>query len=308
MILSVSRRTDIPAFFSDWFFNRIEAGFVCVRNPFDRRSISRIVLSPEFVDCIVFWSKNPLPMLSRLDRLKEYMYYFQFTLNPYDSLIERNVPCKADVVETFKRLSDMIGARRVIWRYDPVILTDVFSREYHVDCFAHLARQLEGYTDTCIISFIDMYNKTQRNMSNIAYKDMCMDDMLHLAKGFVSVAGTCGMRVRSCAEAADLEAVGVAHGSCIDGQLIGELLGKKVCASKDRNQRRECGCIQSVDIGEYDTCPHACVYCYANADGEKATRRFELHNPASPLLIGCVEEKDRVSDRTMRSVCGTADT
>ena len=157
MILSVSRRTDIPAFYSEWFFNRIKEGYVCVRNPMNIHQISKIALTPNLIDCIVFWSKNPYPMLSRLDELKDYMYYFQFTINPYDTVLEQQVPGKKHVIETFKRLSDLISPDRVIWRYDPIILTDTISVDYHIKYFEELAKRLHTYTKTCIISFLDLY-------------------------------------------------------------------------------------------------------------------------------------------------------
>ena len=166
MILSVSRRTDIPAFYSDWFFNRIREGFVYVRNPMNIHKISKIKLSPDVIDCIVFWSKNPCPMLSRLDELQPYMYYFQFTINPYDMKLEQNVPTKNGIIETFRVLSDKIGPERVIWRYDPIILTDSISMNYHVKYFEELAKRLQGYTYTCVISFLDLYKKTERNISD----------------------------------------------------------------------------------------------------------------------------------------------
>ena len=161
MILSVSRRTDIPAFYADWFFNRIKEGFIYVRNPMNIHQVSRISLSPSIIDCIVFWSKNPKPMLDRLDELKNYMYYFQFTINPYDIKLEEYVPTKSGIIDTFKELSNKIGPERVIWRYDPIILTDTLTMEYHVKYFEELAKRLNGFTQTCVISFVDLYKKTE---------------------------------------------------------------------------------------------------------------------------------------------------
>ena len=180
MILSVSRRTDIPAFYSDWFFNRMKEGFVYVRNPMNIHQVSRITLSPEVVDCIVFWSKNPRPMLDRLGELKDYMYYFQYTINAYDQGLEAGVPRKEGIINTFKVLSEAIGPKRVIWRYDPILLTETLDKDYHINYFEELAKRLEGYTNTCVISFVDLYKKTQRNLRDkIAM--IGSDDILVLA-------------------------------------------------------------------------------------------------------------------------------
>lgn len=304
MILSVSRRTDIPAFYSDWFFNRIREGFVYVRNPMNIHQVSRIKLSPDVIDCIVFWSKNPRPMLSRLDELQPYMYYFQFTINPYDMELEQNVPTKNGIIETFKALSDKIGPERVIWRYDPIILTDSISISYHVNYFEELAKRLRGYTNTCVISFLDLYKKTERNLRNTSARELNANEMLDLARSLAIIANCYGMRIQSCAEAIELSSVGIKHGRCIDIVLIEDLLGVKLVVGKDKNQRPECSCVQSIDIGEYNTCRHNCKYCYANFNSEKVQERTHKHNPNSPLLIGDIMPEDKISDRKIFSFIG----
>lgn len=301
MILSVSRRTDIPAFYSEWFFNRIKDGYVCVRNPMNIHQISKIALTPNLIDCIVFWSKNPYPMLSRLDELKDYMYYFQFTINPYDTVLEQQVPGKKHVIETFKRLSDLISPDRVIWRYDPIILTDTISVDYHIKYFEELAKRLHTYTKTCVISFLDLYKKTEKNLRGTYSREPNVDEMMNIAAHISMIASHYGIRIQSCAEKIELESVGVTHGHCIDSVLIEDLLGVKLVVSKDKNQRPECGCVQSIDIGEYNTCCHNCKYCYANFNKEKVVERYVKHNPNSPLLIGEIESDDKVSERKIFS-------
>lgn len=301
MILSVSRRTDIPAFYSEWFFNRLKEGFVLVRNPMNIHQVSRIVLSPEMIDCIVFWSKNPRPMLSRLDELKDYMYYFQFTINPYDKGLELGVPRKEGIINTFKELSEKIGPKRVIWRYDPILLTDSMGIDYHVRYFEEIAKRLKGYTETCVISFVDLYKKTQRNLQNTSAREPSMKEMLEMATKLFLIANEYGITVQTCAEEIALETVGIKHGKCIDNALIEDLLGVKLVVSKDPNQRKECGCVQSIDIGEYNTCAHGCKYCYANfKDGVVAKNRM-AHNPNSPLLIGVLGTDDKVTERKLFS-------
>lgn len=301
MILSVSRRTDMPAFYSKWFFNRIKEGFVYVRNPMNIHQISKIELSPKLIDCIVFWSKNPKPMLPHLDLLKDYMYYFQFTINPYDIRLEQNVPSKSNIIETFKELSDKIGPERVIWRYDPIILTDTITIDYHVKYFEELAKRLQGKTKTCVISFLDLYKKTERNLQNTTARELDQNEMVQLAGMLSSIASSYGIKIQSCAEEIELESVGICHGHCIDNVLIEDLLGVRLVVGKDKNQRPECGCVQSIDIGEYNTCSHMCKYCYANFNKDKVVEKSKHHNPDSPLLIGEVGPDDKVSNRKIFS-------
>ncbi len=301
MILSVSRRTDIPAFYSDWFFNRLKDGFVYVRNPMNIHQVSRIALSPDVIDCIVFWSKNPRPMLHRLDELKDYMYYFQYTINSYGQGLETGVPRKEDIINTFKALSETIGPKRVIWRYDPILLTETLDKNYHLRYFEEIAKRLEGYTDTCVISFVDLYKKAQRNLQGKNVREPSTVEMLEMAAKLFVIAKGYGMNVQTCAEEIALESVGIKHGKCIDNALIEDLLGMKLVVSKDPNQRKECGCVQSIDIGEYNTCAHGCKYCYANFREEMVARNKMAHDPDSPLLIGHLGAEDKVTERKLFS-------
>lgn len=304
MILSVSRRTDIPAFYSEWFFNRIKEGYVYVRNPMNIHQVSRIKLSPDVIDCIVFWSKNPSPMLNRLHELDGYMYYFQFTINPYDMGIEQNVPTKNRIIETFKELAYKIGPERVIWRYDPIILTDNITLDYHIRYFEEIAKRLQGYTKTCVISFLDLYKKTERNLRNSSARELAQSEMLKIATHISHIAHRYGITVQSCAEKIELDCIGIRHGHCIDSVLIEDLLGVKLVVSKDKNQRPECGCVQSIDIGEYNTCGHNCKYCYANFNGQKVQEKVRLHDPNSPLLIGNIKPDDKITERKIFSFIG----
>lgn len=301
MILSVSRRTDIPAFYSEWFFNRLKEGFVYVRNPMNIHQVSKIILSPEVIDCIVFWSKNPRPMLARLDELKDYMYYFQFTINPYDMGMETNVPRKEGIITTFKELSGKLGPKRVIWRYDPILLTEKMDLDYHVRYFQEIAKRLAGYTNTCVISFVDLYKKTQRNLKETQAREPSLQETLQLSTQLFLIAKEYGITIQTCAEEIALESVGIKHGKCIDNALIEDLLGVKLVVSKDPNQRKECGCVQSIDIGEYNTCAHGCKYCYANFRESMVVRNRAAHDPNSPLLIGCVGDSDKITERKLFS-------
>lgn len=291
MIISCSRRTDIPAFYSDWFFNRLREGFVLVRNPMNSKQVRDVSLAPPDVDCIVFWTKDPAPMLDRLHLLNDYSYYFQFTLTPYGKDIEQNLPPKAEIVDTFIRLSDKIGQKRIIWRYDPILLSANITIDYHMERFHDLAKQLSGHTETCIISFMDMYRHIQGRMTDHSVRPPDESEMHTLAKNIAQVAGSYNMKVATCAEKIDLADLTIEHGRCIDDRLISELTGTKLNIAKDKYQRELCGCVTSVDIGEYNTCRHGCRYCYANVNPKKVEKNISLHKAQSPLLIGEIDDR-----------------
>lgn len=303
MILSVSRRTDIPNYYSDWFFNRIKAGFVYVRNPMNAHQVSKIDITPEVVDCIVFWTKNPQPMLDRLDELASYDYYFQFTLTGYGKDIERNVPHKKEkMFPIFQELSEKIGMNRVIWRYDPVIFTNQYTKEYHLKAFEQIATALRGYTEKCVISFVDVYAKNKKNMELLAPYEVDTTELLEFSKKIAVIAKDNGMTVGSCAERIDLHECGIEHNCCIDKNLIESIIGCKLKVSKDKNQRQECGCMESVEIGTYNTCKNGCKYCYANYSEESVAKSCSQYNLESPILCGTLDEKDKITERKVKSL------
>lgn len=303
MILSVSRRTDVPNYYSDWFYNRIKEGFLYVRNPMNMHQISRIDLSPEIVDCIVFWTKNPANMLERLDELKNYQYYFQFTLTGYGKDVEPGLPDKrGELIPTFQKLSGKIGAQKVIWRYDPIFLSQYYTIDYHLKAFEEIARSLDGYTKKAVISFVDLYAKTQRNTAGLQIENLSDQGMVEMAKQLVDIAGRHGMTVESCAERIDLHSVGVKHGSCIDKKLIEEIIGCKLIVNKDKNQRAECGCFESVEIGTYNTCMNGCRYCYANFNDAMVKESVKAYDANSPLLCGSVGPDDKITERKVKSL------
>lgn len=297
MILSVSRRTDIPAFYSEWFFNRLKEGFVDVRNPMNIHQISRINIKPEVVDCIVFWTKNPRKMIKRLQELDGYNYYFQFTVNPYDIKIEEYVPSKSKIIETFKELSDKIGPERVIWRYDPILFTEKIDINYHIKYFKELLKRLNGYTRQCVISFVDLYKKTVSNTKTLGINEPSELQMRKLANSFVEIAKAYNIKIVSCSEKINLEEEGIEHGHCIDPIVIERICNYTIKTTKDKNQRKECGCIESIDIGAYNTCNHKCSYCYANFNTEKVKNQSSHHIPTSSLLIGEIQNDDIVKER-----------
>lgn len=298
MIISASRRTDIPAFYSEWFINRIKEGFLDVRNPMNNRQISRLSLSPDIVDCIVFWTKNPIPMLPRLDELKDYCYYFQFTLTGYGRDMEANLPDKKkELIPAFQRLSDKIGPERVIWRYDPILVSDRYSMDYHRKAFEEIAKALNGYTEKCVFSFLDLYNKNKIAMRNVGIKDLSDQEMRSVAIQIRDIAKANHMAVATCAESINLGELNIGHNACIDKELVERLTGGKIKDIKknikDSGQRDTCRCMASREIGTHNTCVNGCIYCYANYSPESVKKNMAKYDPESTMLcdqLGSEEE------------------
>jgi DNA repair photolyase len=301
MILSASRRTDIPAFYSDWFYHRIEQGFVYVRNPMNSHQISKILLNPEVVDCFVFWTKNPKPFIDRLFLLNNYSYYFQYTITGYGKTLEPTVPPLQESLSTFIVLSKRIGSKAVVWRYDPILISDTFTEEYHCKTFEYIASQLSDYTDSCVISFVYYYKKTIKNLSNINNCEMNSDTMKRLAQKLQLIGLRYNITITSCSEEIDLSEYGIAHGKCIDHNRIEAITGFTLQREKDKNQRATCECISSIDIGSYNSCSHGCLYCYANENMILVSKNVALHYKYDALLFGTISDDDRVTYRKMIS-------
>ena len=292
MILSVSRRTDIPAFYSDWFFEQLDQGFVLVPNPIARDKIAKIELKPlkienvetnllgekkvetaGNIEGIVFWTKNPKPMLEKLDKLRKFKYYFLYTLNAYPKEIEANLPPLEERIESFKTLSKFCP---VIWRYDPILVTEGVDENWHIERFEHLAKALNGYTKHCKISFlIESYKGCDKNLHKPTerQKDRILSAISKIAKDN-------GIQIEACAEN-DYSKYGIVPSKCIDGEIFEKLLTEKYkdlsLQVKRKNnkldgQRKNCFCMPSVDIGQYDTCFHDCKYCYAKKSHQKSMR------------------------------------
>jgi hypothetical protein len=301
MIISASRRTDIPAFYSQWFFNRLNQGFVMVRNPMNPQLVSKISLNPQFIDCIVFWTKNPKNMIKQLDRLKGYHFYFLFTITSYGPDLEKHLPPKDDVIETFIELSRLIGKEKVIWRYDPVLITDTMDEEYHCRHFDYIARELHPYTERCIISFLDMYKKCERNLKGFNIKELDTGEMVRLAGKLNRTARRWNIEMVTCAEEVSLSHFGINHGKCIDDRLISRITGVQLEVKKDPHQRKTCRCVESIDIGAYNTCSHMCLYCYANSEARVVQKNLSRHYWESPLLLGKLSPGDQIIERKFGS-------
>lgn len=295
MIVSVSRRTDIPAFYTDWFLNRIKEGYVDVLNPFNNKQANRISLKKENVECFVFWTKNPRPLLDRIDELDGYNYYFQFTLNSYGKDIEPNVPSKADeVINTFIELSKKIGKEKVIWRYDPILITEKYTIEYHIKYFEKLAKKLHNYTNKCVISFLDLYKKTEKNMKHIKLEELLIEKMNIIAEEFSKICKKYNLELATCCEAIELEKYDIKHNKCIDDKLIEKLFNIELENKKRDKQRELCGCIKCSDIGAYNTCLHNCVYCYANFNKDQSEINSSKNDINSSTLIGKISDDVKI--------------
>lgn len=299
MILSTGQRTDIPAFFSTWLCNRLRAGSVCVRNPFNPRQVSRYKLDPAVVDAIGFCTKNPEPMLGHLDLLRDFGQLWYVTITPYGRDIEPHVPDKHHLLEVFRALSDAVGAHAVGWRYDPILITPTYSVAYHLRAFETMASALEGATDTVVISFVDRYRTVRRNFPEV--REVSPRDRIELGRALIDIAGAHGMTVRPCAEGAELAPFGADCAGCQTIAQFERAIGCRLAAPAYRRNRASCACYLACDIGAYDTCPHGCRYCYANANRQAVEENLARHDPTSPLLIGALEAGDVVHDVPQRS-------
>jgi len=291
MIISASRRTDIPAFYSTWFINRIRAGFCEVKNPFNPRQTSRVSLLPGDVDVIVFWTRNALPMMQYLDELDHlgYSYYFLYTVTPYEQDLDGKNPSLQKRIEGFAKLARRIGKAKVRWRYDPIVIGSKHDFRYHEEQFFYLTERLCEFTESVIISFVDYYKKTLRNIAGLDEKFVRNPEQLsgfaRFVRNLVEIAESANLQIFSCAETRDLQKFGIQPGKCIDDELILRLFDKTVSQRKDPNQRKECGCVVSKDIGAYNTCLYNCRYCYATSGYEIAKKHYARHDPDSPSLV-----------------------
>lgn len=293
MILFASGRTDIPAFYSNWFINRVKVGFVDVRNPFNQKLVSRIYFSD--VDMIMFCSKNPLPMINKLDILKVPVL-FHVTITPYSKDVEPNIPDKRLIIEGVKKLSLVLGIDNVVVRYDPIFLSDKYNADYHIRAFDKLCKNLNGYVNKIIVSFMDEYKNVRSNKNILKYRAFTREDYKKIGEAFSKSAHDNGMSVQTCFEDEDLTQYGFVKGECLSHELAYILTGKKFKSSNVRKEKK-CECVQMVDIGDYNSCMHMCKYCYANYDEKAVSSNFERHDDNSSLLIGSIQRDDVIKVR-----------
>ena len=297
MILFVSGRCDIPAYYTPWFLNRIIAGYVDVRNPFNSHQISRIPLTKEHVDVVFFCTKNPLPILPYLEKFP-FPFIFHITLTAYKQDIERKVPDKKKIIEAIKMLSKQYGKHRIVVRYDPILLNPYYTISYHTLAFEKLCKELAGYVNTIIISFVDMYKNTKCNQSLMNLQPLREQDMHQIGSAFGKLASQYKVSVQTCAEAVDLSSYGILSKPCMNMEDITTALGYSIRKPKGSGVRgKVCGCLNSVDIGDYNCCAHECLYCYANYDARQIRERMRQHDPNSSVLLGHLSELDHITIR-----------
>lgn len=299
MILSASRRTDIPTYHGAWFMNRLREGYALTRNPMNHSQLHRIPLSPQLVDCIVFWTKNAAPFMPHLDELDRmgYHYYFQHSLTPYGPDMEPGLPPKNQLLQQVAALGRRLGPDRLVWRYDPILLTPRYTAAFHIDAFTRFCEALAPYTDEVVISFIDLYARLRKT----ELRACTFEEMAELAAALSPIAAEYGLTIRACSEALDLSPYGVQKGSCIDPRRIERVIGAQLTLEKAHGQRPECGCCESVDIGAYNTCLNGCRYCYASYSDESIRNNMKQCDPASPLLLGQLLEGEVVRERNVKS-------
>ena len=299
MIINTGMRTDIPAFYSEWFMNRIREGFVLVRNPYCPERITRYELNTDVVDCLAFCTKDPAPMLKYLDELKAYHQYWFVTITPYGKEIEPSVPPKEEVMQSFITLSRSVGIDCVGWRYDPIFIDRIYTPERHINDFELMCKTLSGHTKVCVISFIDLYEKVKRNFPQA--RTVTQQKRIALGRAFTDIGRRYGITIKACAEGNDLAPYGVDCGGCMTRQTFEKAIGSNIIVPKKRSQRAECACVLGTDIGAYDTCGHLCRYCYANYDHENVRRNMRLHDPDSPLLVGKVQAGEIIHQAVQES-------
>lgn len=293
MILNVSGRTDIVAFYSKWFLNRLKEGYVDVRNPFNPNLVSRINF--EDVDLILFCTKNPIPIIDKLDDIK-IPYIFHVTITPYKKDIEPNLPSKSDIIEAVKKISTTIGIENVYVRYDPIFISEKYNIEYHIKAFTKLCGLLKGYVKTIIVSFIDNYQNVRKNLPYLKYRSFTEEDYKLIGENFSKIAKNNNMVVQTCFEERNLTEYGFIKGECMSKELAFKLTGKTYKKWQAR-KGSACNCVELVDIGVYNSCNHLCKYCYANYDESKVKININNHDINSSLLIGDINSNDIIKPR-----------
>lgn len=299
MILNTGSRTDIPAYYSDWFYNRIKEGYVLSRNPYYPTQITRYLLNPEVIDILVFCTKNSFPMLDRISLLSAFDMFWFVTITPYGKEIEPHVPSKELVIGYFQKLSELIGRERISWRYDPIFVTDRSSIDYHIEQFHQMAKALSGYTEQCVVSFIDLYEKTKRNFSGI--RSVTNMEQEKIIAAFSEIAKENHLQIHLCCENAGLVRENVDADGCMSKTVLERALGCKLNVPQKKMAREECSCLLGADIGAYNTCGHGCLYCYANYDRETVVKNMKLHHVSSPLLIGEISADDVIKPAEQKS-------
>lgn len=300
MILNTGGRTDTVQYYADWLLRRFQEGYVLSRNPLFPHKVTRYELTPEQVDCVVFCSKNYAPILPRLHEITDrFPTYFYYTITAYGRDIEPGVPSLETSMETLLQLSRQVGRQRLAWRYDPVLLTETYTIQRHLDTFAHMAETLTPYVDRCIFSFVERYKKLETNMPELL--PLTPEDREALAQGLGAIAQEKGLLLQTCGTNGDYTRYGIHPSGCMTLDILGRANGLTFKPLKHKGMRQGCHCMESRDLGAYDTCLNGCKYCYANKTPQKARENYRYHDPASPLLLGHLRPGDSVTQGAQKS-------
>ena len=300
MIINTGGRTDTVQYYTTWLLNRFREGYVLTRNPLFPHKISRYELTPEKVDCVVFCSKNYKPILPRLEEItSRFPTYFHYTITAYGADVEPGVPSTGESMATLKELSRLVGKQRIAWRYDPVLLTDTYTVQRHLETFETMAAELAPYIDRCIFSFVEMYKRLETHMPELI--PLTEQDRDELAKGLGAIAQSHGIFLQTCGTNGDYSPYGIHSSGCMTLEILGQANGIQFRSLKHKGMREGCHCMESRDIGAYDTCLNGCKYCYANKHPQKAMENFKLHDPDSPLLLGHVGPEDTIIQGAQKS-------
>ena len=300
MIINTGGRTDTVQYYTEWLLNRFSEGYVLSRNPLFPNKVTRYELTPDKVDCVVFCSKDYRPILPRLHEITDrFNTYFHYTITAYGRDVEPGVPSIDDSIDTLAELSGIVGKQRVAWRYDPVLLTDRYAIETHLETFESIAERLHPHIDRCIFSFVEMYRKLERNMPEIL--PLSDEDKDELARGLGGIAKRHGIAIQTCGTNGDYTRYGIMKSGCMTLDILGRANGVEFRDLKHKGMREGCHCIESRDIGAYDTCLNGCRYCYANTNPDTAHENMLLHDPDSPLILGHLRPEDTVVQGAQRS-------
>lgn len=304
MIINTGSRTDTVQYYSDWLLKRFEEGFVYSRNPMFPHKVTRYELDPIVLDCVVFCSKNYKPILDRLTEITDrFNTYFHYTITAYGKDVEPNVPSIDTSIETLIKLSKIVGKQRIAWRYDPILITEKYTKQVHYETFDYMTKRLSPYIDRCIFSFVDMYKKLKINMPEIIL--LSDVDKNEIAKNIGAIAQKHNMIIQTCATGENLEQYGIFQSGCMTSDILGKANNITFKKVRHFGNRQDCRCMENRNIGDYDTCPNGCKYCYANQNPQIALKNYKKHNPNDLMILGNLKATDEVQQSSQKSFLET---
>ena len=300
MIINTGSRTDTVQYYSDWLLKSFKEGFVYSRNPLFPNIVTRYELNPNILDCVVFCSKNYEPILDRLTEITDkFNTYFHYTITAYGRDIEPNVPTIDESIETLIKLSKIVGKQRIAWRYDPILLTKKYTKQVHYNTFDYMSKRLSPHIDRCIFSFVDMYKKLETNMPEIIILNN--NDKIEIAKNIGSIAKKHNMIIQTCATIEDFKQFGILQSGCMTSEILGNANNITFKKVRHSGNRQGCKCIENRNIGDYDTCPNGCKYCYANKNPQIAQENYKKHNPNDLMILGNLKPTDEIQQSNQKS-------